>query len=428
MESSLGNRTVKRLRVLLSAYACEPGKGSEPGVGWNVVMQMAKYHQVWVITRANNRHHIEKEVPNSSTADLQFVYYDLPSWAMCWKNGARGIQLYYYLWQIGAYMVARKLSVTVKFDLAHHITFVKYSSPSLLSLLSIPFIWGPVGGGESTPKEFLKEFSFSGKVYEVTRNIARRLGKWDPLVRATARNSRLSMATTEETAVCLKWLGAKEIKILGESGLSRSDLECLRGFPTQGEIPVRFISMGRLIHWKGLHLGLRAFALANIPDGQYWILGDGKERKRLEALVTSLGISNRVRFFGLLPRSLTLQKLGECHVLIHPSLHDSGGWVCLEAMAAGRPVICLDLGGPGVQVTKETGFKISAHSPAQAILDMAKAMRLLAHDRKLLERMGQAAQERVYREYTWDRKGEILNSLYLEIARNALTNTCKATS
>jgi glycosyltransferase involved in cell wall biosynthesis len=85
-------------------------------------------------------------------------------------------------------------------------------------------------------------------------------------------------------------------------------------------------------------------------------------------------------------------------------------------MAAGRPVICLDLGGPGVQVTKETGFKASPRNPRQAIQDMAKAMELLAHDRKLLERMGQAGQERVYREYTWDRKGEILNSFYLEIA------------
>ena len=50
-------------------------------------------------------------------------------------------------------------------------------------------------------------------------------------------------------------------------------------------------------------------------------------------------------------------------MLIHPSLHDSGGWVCLEAMAAGRPVICLDLGGPGLQVTEKTGIKVKASTP-----------------------------------------------------------------
>jgi glycosyltransferase involved in cell wall biosynthesis len=414
---------MKRLRILISAYACEPGKGSEPGVGWNVVMQMAKYHEIWVITRANNRHQIEEEVPNNSIKTLQFVYYDLPSWARCWKNGARGIQLYYYLWQVGTYLVARQLNAALKFDLAHHVTFVKYSSPSLLSLLPIPFIWGPVGGAESIPKSFFYDLSFSGKAYEITRGIARLVGKFDPLVRATARNSRLSIATTEETGACLKGLGSKAIAIIGESGLSESDIDRLSRLPKQSGIHIRFISMGRLIHWKGFHLGIRAFAKANIPNGEYWILGEGKERERLETLVTALGISERVRFWGLLPRNLTLQKLGECHVLVHPSLHDSGGWVCLEAMAAGKPVICLDLGGPGTQVTNETGFKISAGNPKQAIHDMAKAMGLLCNDRKLLERMGKAGQERVSREYSWERKGEVLNSLYLDIARHSLTHS-----
>ena len=39
------------MRVLLSAYACEPGKGSEAGVGWNSLRQVARYHDVWVLTR-----------------------------------------------------------------------------------------------------------------------------------------------------------------------------------------------------------------------------------------------------------------------------------------------------------------------------------------------------------------------------------------
>ena len=52
---------MKRLKVLISAYACESGKGSESGVGWNMVSEMAKYHDIWVMTRANNRPVIEAE-------------------------------------------------------------------------------------------------------------------------------------------------------------------------------------------------------------------------------------------------------------------------------------------------------------------------------------------------------------------------------
>ena len=47
------------LRVLVSAYACEPGRGSEPGVGWHWVREIARFNEVWVITRMNNRKAIE---------------------------------------------------------------------------------------------------------------------------------------------------------------------------------------------------------------------------------------------------------------------------------------------------------------------------------------------------------------------------------
>lgn len=403
------------LKVIISAYACEPGTGSEPGVGWNIVTQMAKYHQVWVITRANNRSKIEKEIPNNSISNPQFVYYDLPSWAMWWKKRAHGIQIYYYIWQIGIFFIARKLHTEIAFDVAHHITFVKYSSPSLLSLLRIPFIWGPVGGGESTPKAFFKDLGFRGRLYEVMRETARFIGKWDPLVRMTARNSKLSLATTAETAACLEWLGSKAVRNLGESGLSEPDCFRLSSLPQQVGATLRFISLGRLIHWKGFHLGLRAFAGAAIPDAEYWIVGDGPELTKLKGLVAQLKISDRVYFLGALPRSKGLEKLGECHVLVHPSLHDSGGWVCLEAMAAGRPVVCLNLGGPATQVTTDTGFKIPAVTPKQVVADMTKIMIRLAKDPALRERMGKAGRELVAREYSWDRKGEILSGYYAEV-------------
>ena len=54
----------KKLKVLISAYACEPNKGSEPEVGWQWALQMARYHDVTVLTRSNNRAGIEKELAN----------------------------------------------------------------------------------------------------------------------------------------------------------------------------------------------------------------------------------------------------------------------------------------------------------------------------------------------------------------------------
>jgi len=52
----------KPLKVLLSAYACRPDMGSEPGVGWNMARELVKHYKIWVITRAENRPFIEAEL------------------------------------------------------------------------------------------------------------------------------------------------------------------------------------------------------------------------------------------------------------------------------------------------------------------------------------------------------------------------------
>lgn len=406
------------MKILISAYSCEPGRGSEPGVGWNIAREIAKYHEVWVLTRPDeSKEIIEAELARNPVENLHFVYFTLPFWQDSLRWGQSGaIQIHYYLWQIQAYFVAKKLHQQIKFDLAHHVTFVKYNNPSFISLLPIPFIWGPVGGGESAPRSFWQDFSFPAKIYETIRNSVRLVGEFDPFVRITAKRSALIRATTEDTAKRIRKMGIKNIQVICESGLPQQEIIKLGEYslPTDVVIDskIRFISMGRLLHWKGFHLGIRAFAKANIDNSEYWILGDGAERKRLEKLAQELGIVEKIKFLGKLPRHESLAKLSECVALVHPSLHDSGGWVCLEAMAAGRPVICLDLGGPAVQVTQETGFKILANTPQQAVEDLATAMVRLAQEPGLGLTMGHAAKARVSQFFDREKMGEDLAKLY----------------
>src|SRR5439155_23557282 len=99
----------RRLKVLVSAYACEPGKGSEPYVGWNLPLQLSYHHEIWVLTRSNNRECIEAELQRNPQPGLHIAYLDLPRWASFWKKGRRGIHLYYFLWQVRAFFVARRL-------------------------------------------------------------------------------------------------------------------------------------------------------------------------------------------------------------------------------------------------------------------------------------------------------------------------------
>lgn len=412
----------KRLKVLLSAYACEPNKGSEPGVGWNWTRQIAHLaDEVWVITRANNRRAIEEALRQESLPNVHWVYYDLPRWVRFWKKGQRGVHLYYYLWQIGIYFLARRLHREVKFDLIHHLTFGNYWMPSFLALLPIPFIWGPVGGGESTPKAFYSTFSLRGRLYEHLRNLTRWFGERDPFTKITVRKTVIALSKARETAGRLTQMGARRISLVSEVALPKEEIKRLLDIPPHGNPPFRFLSLGRLLHWKGFHLGLMAFArfAEAFPDSEYWLIGDGPERRNLERLAQTLGIAKKVRFWGKLPRSEALAKLAECDVLVHPSLHDSGGWVIVEAMASGRPVICLDLGGPALQVTEETGFKIPAHTPEQVVEAIAEAMLRLAADDSLPRRMGEAAQQHVWEGFIWEVREKQIHLIYERCFRDA---------
>jgi len=407
---------MKRLNVLVSAYACEPGKGSEPGVGWNWVMQVAHFHEVWVITRANNRQSIEQASATQPGPRVHWIYVDLPRWARFWKRGQHGVHLYYYLWQFGAYMVAQRLHHEVGFEVTHHLTFGNCWMPSLLVLLPVPFIWGPLGGGESTPQAFYGTFHTFGKLHEGLRSVVRWLGECDPLVRLAAHRATLVLAKARETAQRLQRLGAQHVQLYSESGLTAEECRQLKALPLRQDLPFRLVSIGRLVHWKGFHLGLMAFARLQqwCPASEYWVIGDGVERRHLERLAQRLAVADKVRFWGNLPRQEVLAKLAECDVLVHPSLHDSGGWVCPEAMAAGRPVICLDLGGPALQVTEETGVKVPVLHPEQVINDLTSAMLQLALSVQLRASMGAMARQRASHVYSWSTKGPMLARLYEE--------------
>jgi glycosyltransferase involved in cell wall biosynthesis len=405
------------LKVLVSAYACAPNRGSEPSVGWHVATQVAGRHETWVLTTTENEDAIRRAMPDGGIAGrMRFFFLEPFGWTLDLPTRRRQIPLaaniHYYAWQAFAFAKARSLHKRLSFDIVHHVTFVRYYSPSLLSLLPVPFIWGPVGGGESAPLAFWAGLGLRGMAYEALRALVRSLGEWDPFVRTTARRSAVATATTPETAARLRKLGARNVRLMSAAGVSAE--EFLRGgssaSPDSG--PPFFLAVCRLVPWKGIHLALRAFALARPPDVILRIVGTGADRLRLERLARRLGIEHSVEFTGELARSEVHSLLQGCLALVHPSLHDSGGTACLEAMAAGKPVICLAIGGPATQVTTDTGFSIPAVTPRQSVHGIAEAMTRVAGDEALRATLGRNALHRVRDMFTWNERGRELSRLY----------------
>lgn len=401
------------MKVLISAYACEPDKGSEPGVGWNWAVQAARSHEVWVLTRGALASVIEREIKANPIERLHFVYHDLPRpWSFFLKHSDTGGYLHYYAWQYTVLATASRLDRQVDFDIAQHVTIAGVRFPSFLMALGVPYVWGPVGGGERAPLNFLGTFGLRSGLRQALRDLSQFFVKFDPLVRRTARNARLIVTTTESTRAALPVWARRKAVVELQIGLKAGEVPWRRGHTAGGTFRVAYI--GRLVYWKGLHLGLQAFAMARRTNlaMSLTIIATGPEEQRLRREAARLGLAGAVQFAGRMDRPDALRLLADHDCLLFPSFQDSGGAAVIEAMAAGLAVICLDTGGPAVTVTDDVGIRVPVRSPSQVVAGLANALVALAADPARRKRMGQAGKQRVQDVFLWDRKADVIDALY----------------
>ena len=140
--------------------------------------------------------------------------------------------------------------------------------------------------------------------------------------------------------------------------------------------------------------------------------GDGGERRRLEGLVASAGISDRVRFLGAIPHTALAPYYALADVCVVPSRVETFGLVALEAQAQGTPVVAARVGGlPEVVADGETGHLIDGHDPS----DYAAAIAALLHDDDARRRMGDAARRRAAT-FGWDRMVDRILSIYNRVS------------
>jgi glycosyltransferase involved in cell wall biosynthesis len=406
------------LRILLSAYACEPRKGSEPGIGWHWAVALAHAgHEVWVLTRANNRNAIEEALAAQPMRNLRFVYYDLPAWARWWKRGGRGVRLYYVLWQWGAYRIARELCREVRFDVVHHITFGVFRHPSFMAFLDVPFIFGPVGGGETTPRQLRRTFRARGYWSDVVRDAANWIARIDPLMSAVYRRSAAILCKTRETLRCIPQRYQDKCRVQVEVGTSDEVGLAPVGRPHRETTGLRVLYVGRLIYWKGLHLALKAFAKfrAAYPGSHFTVVGSGPDAGWFRDLAQRLGIGDAVTWIPWLEQDAVMRTYPHHDAFLFPSLHDSSGNAVLEALASGLPVVCLDVGGPAVLVDASCGFLVRAGAPQRVVEELAQSLAALAGNAGLKRSMAEAATRRAHQHFSWAHQAARMESIYMAL-------------
>jgi len=267
---------MRKLRVLTCAYACvleegSPVAGGEAVLGWNMVQQIGRFHQVWVLTSASNQPGIEAALQRRPAPNLTFVYIELPRWLRPFLTFLGGIQFYAYLWQVKAYWVARKLHPKVRFDAFHHLTYANDWMASYIgALLPIPYVRGPGGGAHRTPKAFLGEYSFRARFWEAFRSFGQWVLRHDPVFLRGQSRARVLLLCNREAADAVPSRHKTKVQWFPVNGISTEDLRIFNGGGAEDisarnrvEMPqgvFHVLSAGKLLSLKGYSLAIRAFA------------------------------------------------------------------------------------------------------------------------------------------------------------------------
>lgn len=407
-----------RRHLLVSAFLCQPNLGSEESVGWNLPRLHSRHYRVSVITSMRNRGPIEAYLQEQPLPGVRFHYVGLPRWVEATYRGRLGFYLYYLIWQYAAWRRAERIHARDPFDLAHHATVCSLPAPIFLQHLPVRLVFGPVGGGEWAPIRFWGGGGARALVYEVLRTVRLKASRWDPLVQSTLRKADRILALTEDTAHLVPDRYQDRVSLVVGAGIEPSPDRAPRNSPPDAPAGgCRLYTAGRLLQWKGTHLAIRAFARVaqRHPGATFTILGTGPQRARLERLAAAEGVADRVIFRGWVSDQEKVRVTEESDLLLYPSLHDSVGLVVIEAMEAGKPVVCLDWAGPRPVVTPECGIKVPLTTPNQVVGDLAAALDCLMSDASLRRQMGEAARRRVLNEFAWEKRSEKLLAIFRQV-------------
>jgi len=399
-----------RLKVLLSAYACEPGRGSEPEVGWQWAIHMARLHDVTVVTRANNRNVIEATLATLPQPHPKFLYYDLPDWMIAAKKRGFPMSLYYLFWQRGVTKFVAPL--LREFDLIHHVTFNSFRQPGAWRACGKPIVLGPLGGGQICPWRLMGDFGLA-MPGEFFRSFTVKLNALNPMARGSFRDAALILCANEDTAARVPKPFQAKVRNMLETGMPTVETKPVMSPDIPGAPRLMWVS--RFVAIKGAPLALRAFALAlkQRPDLRLTMVGDGPDTTKVRRLAARLGLrANNIEWTGKVSLAEVKALLPKHDIFLFTSLRDTSGNVLLEAMAAGLPSVTLRHHGAAMIATDETALRVAPTSAGETAARFADAIVQLADDAGLRTRMGEAGLNRINEHYAWPRKAEAMSALY----------------
>lgn len=409
------------LKVLINAYACSPGMGSELGMAWNWVKNLAKFCELYIITEGEFREKIEAVVPTLEQGGNMHFYYNPVSdeiRKMCWNQGDWRFYKYYRQWQWKTYLMAKDICGKERIDVLHQLNMIGFREPGYLWKLSqengVPFVWGPIGGLKQFPTAYLKEAGLKMQLFMRLKNF---LNIWqlkhEKRVDEALKTAKLLISSIPDSYRALKKYKGLESIVISETGCFLSEDISTSRFDTE-EFHIMWV--GKFDFRKQLPLALQAVALAKNPKLKLDVYGSGSvdQVEMAKNIAEELGISDLVIWHGNQQNDVVMEAMRKAQLFFFTSVNEDTSTVVLEAVSNRLPVVCFDACGMSAVIGDSVGRKIALSHPSQSAHDFAQILNELEGNRALLRHWSENCKQRQM-ELSWEVKARKVMEEYKRI-------------
>lgn len=398
--------TDKKLKIFISAYACEPGKGSEIGVGWHWALEMSKYFELWVMTRANNQEPIEQyfaEYPEDDYG-IHWIYYDCPNYIKRFKRQMKGVRTYYTFWQYGSNKLVKKIMEENNIEIFHLLTYGNalwhisdYGQKKF-------FVWGPTGGVDTIPQEFSKCYTLKHRVVESIRRIVVGSLKYNLGFYKKCRNADLIFCKAKSTFNAIPKKYRDKAMLFTDVAMETAPVN-FTPIVRKHDSQLTFITVGRLDGWRGFDLLVEAFsnAVKEAPELCMKIIGDGAEMQHLRKQIANLNMEQYIELTGQISMEQYQKEMKECDAVLNACLKEGGVTNAFDCMTWGKPLLCVDTGGYTRNFDNECAIILPHQERKQLIQSLTEGI-LRLRSEELRSKMSQAM-VRKGADITWSIKG-----------------------
>ena len=406
------------MNILINAYACAPNWGSEQGMAWHWIIELAKMHNLYVITEGEWKKEIEEAVALLDVKDNIHFYYNPVSdkiRSMCWNQGDWRFYWYYRKWQKKTLTIARQICSEHRIDIIHQLNMIGFREPGYLwNIYDTNYVWGPVGGMEIVPLSYLSGMPLSKKTKYIVKNMLNHLQiRYSTRVCKAIHRADIVIAATQGTYNSFVKLHHIKPVYMNEAGCTISEQHTAHNF-NKDQLDILWV--GRFLDTKKLDIAIRTIAKVKDLPVFLHIVGNGSdtENAMYQQMADKMGISNNIKWHGKLANKKVQEMMNQMDLFLFTSVLEGTPHVVLEAITNCLPILCIDTCGQGQLVNEAIGWKVPLTNPQQNSTDFAAILRHIIINRDEIKQKSDNCKQR-QRELSWENKLVTMNKIYQQL-------------